>query len=171
MENKGNVENLNGSEAVKKLQELIKDESICHFVSNLGKRPLSTRPMSALKVDDNGNIWFFSAKSSEKNADILLSDEVQLFYSNPSAAEFLSIYGKAFIVTDREKAKELWTPLAKAWFKDGVDDPELTMIKVSPVEAYYWDTKNNKAIAMLKILAAVVTGVVDDDGVQGELKV
>ncbi|MES2689083.1 MAG: pyridoxamine 5'-phosphate oxidase family protein [Bacteroidota bacterium] len=171
MENKENVENLSGSEAVKKLQDLIEDESICHFVSNLAKKPLSTRPMSALKVDDNGNIWFFSAKSSEKNADILLSNEVQLFYSNPSAAEFLSIYGKAFIVTDREKAKELWTPLAKAWFKDGVDDPELTMIKVAPVEAYYWDTKNNKVVAMLKILAAVVTGVVDDDGVQGELKV
>lgn len=171
MENKEHVENLSGTDAVKKLKELIKDESLCHFVSNLKKTPLSSRPMSTIKVDDQGNIWFFSAKSSEKNVDVMLSDEVQLFYSNPSDSEFLSIFGKAFIITDKEKAKELWTPLAKAWFKEGVDDPELTMIKVSPVEAYYWDTKNNKAVAMLKILASVVTGVIADDGVQGELKV
>jgi general stress protein 26 len=171
MENKENVQNLQGGDAVKKLQALIKDESICHFVSNLGKTPLSSRPMYTAKVDAGGNIWFFSPKSSEKNTDISMSNEVQLFYSNPSDAEFLSIYGHAFIVTDRKKADELWTPIARAWFKDGVDDPELTLIKVAPVEAYYWDTRNNKVVSMLKILASVVTGVISDDGVQGELKV
>lgn len=165
------VENLNGSQAVEKLQQLIQSESICHFVTNLAKAPLSSRPMSTLKVDDNGNIWFFSPKSSSKNADIMLNDAVQLFYSNPGSSEFLSVYGKAFVITDRQKAAELWTPIAKAWFKDGVDDPQLTLIKVAPLEAYYWDTKNNKVVAMLKILAAVVTGVVADDGVEGTLKV
>lgn len=171
MENKEHIENLQGEEAVSKLKELIREESVCHFVSNLSGRPLHSRPMSAMQVDDKGHIWFFSPRSSEKNRDIALDQEVQLFFSNTPDAEFLSVYGHARIVNNREKVEELWRPLVKAWFPEGPDDPELTLIEVLPGQAYYWDTRSNKAIAMLKILAAVVTGVVADDSVQGEISV
>jgi general stress protein 26 len=171
MENKENHEDLFGNEAIQKIQALVSAQGICHFVSNLSGRPLSTRPMSVQQVDDQGILWFFSPKSSEKNHDVAQDPNVQLLFSNHSSSEYLSIYGKAWIVSDKEKAKQIWSPVAKAWFKDGVDDPELTLIKVVPDEAYYWDTKNNKVISMLKILASVVTGSTSDDGVQGELKI
>jgi general stress protein 26 len=171
MEHKENTEDLFGPEAIQKIKELVKEQSICHFVSNLSSRPLSTRPMAAQEVDDNGIIWFFSAKDSDKNHDIHNDNDVQLLFSNPENSEYLSIYGKAWIILHKEKAKKIWTPIAKAWFKEGVDDPELTLLKVVPEEAYYWDTKNNKVVSMFKILASVVTGKTADDGVQGELKV
>src|SRR6218665_192322 len=101
MENQNNIRNLDGTEAVQKLQELIKAEPMCHFVTNLAKAPLSSRPMSTIKVDDEGNAWFFSARSSAKNMDVSLNNSVQLFYSNAGSSEYLNIYGKAFIVTDR----------------------------------------------------------------------
>lgn len=171
MEQKEHTEDLFGKEAISKIKELVKAQPICHFVSGLSKKPLSTRPMFALDVDDQGILWFFSAKSSDKNQDIENDNNVQLFFSNHGSSEYLSVSGKARIVPDKQKIKEIWTPLAKAWFKEGIDDAELTLIKVVPEEAYYWDTRSNKAVSMLKILASVVTGQTSDDGIQGELRV
>ncbi len=166
-----NNQNLTAHEAIDKLKELIKNESICFFCTQLTQEPISTRPMSTQKVDDEGNIWFLSSIKSDKNADIAQNHAVQLFYSNSSNFEFVSLLGHATIVTDREKIHEMWTPFAKAWFKDGKDDVDISLIKVAPQTAYYWDTKNNKMITMIKMLASMVTGSAPDDGVEGTLKV
>jgi len=46
------------------------------------------------------------------------------------------VAGTAEIIHDMAKKKELWNPIAKAWFPDGVDDPELTVLEVMPTEGY-----------------------------------
>lgn len=166
-----NKQNLSGQEAIEKLKELIKSESICFFCTNLLQQPITTRPMSTQKVDDHGNIWFMSSIKSGKNEEIVDNNSVQLFYSNPSNYEFLSIFGTAAIYTDREKIYEIWTSFAKAWFKDGKDDEDISLIKVTPQSSYYWDTKNNKIISMIQMLASIVTGSAPDDGVEGLLKI
>ncbi len=165
------TQDLHHSKAIEKLKELASAEDICMFATNLAQRPIAARPMSTQEVDDEGNIWFLSPKSSDKNYDIQHNSEVQLFYSNKSSSEFLSVFGTATILQDREKAKEMWSPLLKTWFTKGVDDPELTIIKVTPVDAYYWDTKSNKAVALLKIVAGAVSGKTMDDGIQGKINV
>ncbi|MEP7253354.1 MAG: pyridoxamine 5'-phosphate oxidase family protein [Ginsengibacter sp.] len=167
----GDTMNLIDEKAVKKIRELAKDANICHFVTNLSTTPLSSRPMATQQVDDDGNIWFISDKESDKNHDIQSDDRVQLFYAANGNYEYLSVYGTAEIVFDKAKIHELWTSMAKAWFPDGVDDPAISLIKVSPEDGYYWDTKNNKLVSLFKIAKSMVTGKTDDDGVQGTLKV
>jgi len=166
-----NRQNLTSQDAIDKLKELIKSESICFFCTQLTQQPITTRPMSTQEVDENGNIWFLSSIKSNKNAEIEENDGVLLFYFNPSNYEFLSVFGNASIHTDREKIYEMRTPFAKAWFKDGKDDADISLIKVVPQSAYYWDTKNNKIISMIQMLAAIVTGNTPDDGIEGTLKV
>lgn len=166
-----NIQNLSAQDAIDKLKELIKSESICHFCTQLSEQPINSRPMSTQAVDDSGNIWFMSSLKSGKNADIEGDNAVQLFYSNPSNYEFLTVYGHATIHTDRTKIYEMWTPFAKAWFQDGKDDADISLIKVAPESSYYWDTKSNKAISMVKILAAIITNNAPDDGIEGELNI
>ncbi|MBV9989063.1 MAG: pyridoxamine 5'-phosphate oxidase family protein [Chitinophagaceae bacterium] len=167
----GEHKDLLNKEAVSKLQELAEEIDMCMFTTALQQLPLTSRPMSTAKVDDEGNIWFLSCRSSHKNRQIEKDNRVQLFYAGKSSSEYLSVYGEASILIDREKAKELWSTIAKAWFTEGVDDPELSIIKVKPLDAYYWDTKHNKLVALLKIGAAIVTGKSMDDGVEGEINV
>lgn len=173
MENTANEnrKNLVAQEAIDKLKELISNESICFFCTQLTHLPITTRPMSTQQVDNQENIWFLSSIVSDKNSEIEQNNEVQLFYANPSNYEFVSIFGTATIVTDREKINEMWTPISKAWFKDGKDDPDISLIKVSPQTAYYWDTKNNKMISMLQMLASIVTDNAPDAGVEGTTEV
>lgn len=166
----GETKNLEGSAGRKKLRELALDAKICHFVTALGQRPLDSRPMSVLDVDDEGNFWFMSGKDSHKNEEIYDDPEVQLFFSNGSSSEYLSVFGYAEIIKDRTKIDELWTPIAKTWFNEGKDDPNLSLIRVQPADAYYWDTKNNKMIQLIKIATGAVLGKPMDDGIEGEVK-
>jgi len=39
---------------------------------------------------------------------------------------------------------QLWNAFAKAWFQEGKDDPNISVIKIIPDEAYYWDTVHEK---------------------------
>lgn len=167
------VQNLNNQEAIDKLKALAEDADICLFTTALTIFPLSTRPMSVSQVDEAGNLWFLSNKSSDKNLHIQADKRVQLFFSNKSKSEFLSVYGEASLFdNNRQKAEELWTPIAKAWFPGGLDDPELSVICVAPKEAYYWDTRHNKAITFFNVLAKAVSGEnADDEGIQGKINV
>jgi general stress protein 26 len=166
----GEYKDLSEKEAIQKIKDIIMSAEICMFTTNLHEEPpLQTRPMATADVDDNGTVWFFSNNLSDKNKEIHNNKTVQLFYANKSSAEYLSIYGNASIVIDKEKAQSLWTPIVKAWFKNGVDDPELTLIKVKPIKAHYWDTKHNKMISLFKIFASTVTGAIADDAVEGSM--
>ncbi len=173
MNDMGEVKHLGShTEAVAKLKELAEDVGICMFCTDLSHLPISARPMSLREVDEDGNLWFISGASTHKNMDIETDNRVQLFFSKMSDNHYLSVYGTASIYRDREKIDDIWTPIAKAWFEEGKDDPEVTVIKVAPTDGYYWDTKDGKAVAFLKWTAAAVIGKrMDDGGIEGNMNV
>lgn len=161
------VKHLESNNAIEKLQEMVKGNSIAMFCTNLTNLPISTCPMSTQKVEDSGAIWFMSSKVSKHTADIQADNRVQLIYTDHGSSAYLTIFGTAEVLYDRAKVEELWSPIAKVWFPEGKDDPNLTLIKVTPEEGYYWDTKNGKMVSFLKMLASVVSGKEMDGGVQG----
>jgi general stress protein 26 len=169
--NASKIKNLTHQEAIEKFKELVKHESTCLFTTRLTEVPLTTRPMSVQKVCDQGNFWFLSPSDSDKNQEIAVDPRVQLFISNTSNYEFLSVYGKATISRDRKKIEEFWSDIAKAWFPEGKDDPRVTVIKVTPEEGFYWDTKDGKLVSMIKILASAVSGKTLEEGVEGTISV
>lgn len=173
MENAENhVQNLEGTEAQKKLKDLVEKAENCFFCSNIKTGlPFSTRPMSEQLVDENGYIWFLSRKDSEKNSEIAHDPFVQLLFQANQHSGFISIYGISEVIDDRQKIDELWQPLFKVWFEKGKNDPMISLIKVDPTQAYYWDTKNGQAIAFLKMAASLVTGKAMDDSIEGKLVV
>ena len=166
-----NVKNLYNEDAVKKIKDFVDDIKFCMFCTSVTDMPFRTRPMSTLEVDEEGNLWFFSAKSSDKNDEIKNDDTVQLIYSKNSDVHFLTITGKATIVEDQAKKDELWNPIVKAYFPEGKDDPNLSLVKIKPEAAHYWDTINGKMITWFKMAASAVTGNQNNVGVEGKLKV
>lgn len=162
------TENLNKEKSREKLRELVDDIKVAMMVTGLEKKPINAIPMSTKKVDEQGNIWFISLGTSEHNQNLERNPDVHLLYSDPDDMEFLSLYGKAEITKNREILEDLYNPRTDNWF-DGPDDPNLTAIKVTPQEAYYWDTKTNKYITLLKMGVGAVTGNNQDIGKKGKL--
>jgi general stress protein 26 len=166
------TENLNNKESITKLKSLVDDIMVCLFCTDLKTDDGATcRPMNAIEVCDQGNIWFFSEKNSDKNKAIAADKDVQLFFSHPGKSSYLVVNGEAGIILDKVKIEELWSPTAKIWFKEGKGDSNISVIKVAPSSAYYWDTDSNQMINFLKIVASVVTGTNLVTGNKGALKV
>lgn len=168
----GDVNNYNRSkEAIEKIRDIAKDTNIGMLCTNLANLPISSCPMATQEVDDHGDIWFLSAKNSNHNQDIEQDERVQLLYANVGDYAFLSLYGTAEVLYDRQRIEKIWKPDAKIWFQEGKDDPNITAIRFSPEEGYYWDTKSNKMVAFLKMAASLVTGKTMDDGIEGKIRV
>src|SRR6478672_5925268 len=116
--------NLRSQEAIDKLRELAKGIDMCLFCTNLKEGDgESTRPMSTQGVDTDGTMWFFSGKDSLKNKEIENDKNIRLYYSQPNKSSFMVVNGEAEISFDRQKIEELWSVHVKAWFKEGIDDP------------------------------------------------
>lgn len=163
--------NLSNENAATKLKEIAEAIRTCMFCTKLSAIPFNARPMSVSKVDDDGKFWFISSAESNKNMEIHQNDNVQLIFSDPSGSRFMNVYGEADIFTDQKSIDESWTPLAKAWFKEGKESKDITVIKVHPSHAHYWDTKDSKMVTLLKIAVAAISGKPFDDGVEGVLNV
>lgn len=167
-----NMEDLTGEEAVEKIKKLTEKAHTCFFCTNIQNgEPLSTRPMAIQKTDDHGNLYFMSASDSKHNIELQDDPMVQLMFQGSSYDSFLTIYGKTRITTDKALIKELWSPMVKTWFTEGIDDPRITVLIVEPVEGYYWDTKHGKMVAFVKQLVGAATGQTLDDSIQGKINV
>jgi general stress protein 26 len=64
----------------------------------------------------------------------------------------------AIVIRDSQKAKELWSPVYKAWFPQGLDDPDLALLKVKVESVEYWDTPSNKMVQLFGFVKATLTG-------------
>jgi general stress protein 26 len=167
-----NHKDLYGIEAGKKIKELAGKNNTCFFCTDIATgKPLTVRPMSVQKMDEDGNFWFLSSNDSHKNLEIQTDNHVQLLFQGSGHSDFLSIYGVATVSTDKALIKELWEPLLKTWFTGGVDDPRITAIKVETKQGYYWDNKHGDAVALVKMAAGAVMGKTLDDSIEGELSV
>lgn len=91
--------------------------------------------MRALNVCDRGNILILSDKNSHKNSTIKKDNRVQLIFSFPIRDIFFTVNDEAEISIDKQKTKDLWSPIANKWFKDGMDDSNISIIKVKPQTA------------------------------------
>ena len=165
-----NRRDLRREEALVKMKELVEKAETCFFCT-AGSTGSSSgaRPMSVQQVDDKGNLWFLSSDDSHKNAEIERDPSVQLYFQGSKHSDFLTLSGRASISRDKVKIEELWKPIVKTWFTEGVDDPRITVIKVAPTGGYYWDTKHGNAVAGVKILVGAAIGKTLDDSIEGTL--
>ena len=167
-----NHKDLYSAEAAGKLKDLVEKAKNCFFCTHIRTgAQVSTRPMSVQKIDDDGILWFLSATDSHKNAHIATDPAVQLLFQGSTYSDFLNIYGHATISQDKQKIKELWEPILKTWFTDGIDDPRISVIKVIPEDGYYWDTKHGQIVAFAKQIAGAIMGKTLDDSIEGKLKI
>jgi general stress protein 26 len=156
------------SKGIDKLIELIKDVKICMMITH-HEEELKGRPMAATKAAGDGMLWFFSSSASGKYDDISHDDRVVLSYSDPSDNTYVLVNGIAEISRDRTKMAELWSPLMKAWFPDGLEDPHLILIRVEPEKAEYWDNSSSTMVVFFHMLKSVLTGKKYSEGEHGSL--
>ena len=163
-------DDLTGQPAIAKIKEVVEKAQTCFFCTGISSAgSIGTRPMNVRQVDEEGNLWFLSAEDSHKNEDLAQDPSVKLYFQGSPHSDFLQLSGRATISRDKAKIKELWEPVIRTWFTEGGDDPRITVIKVVPLEGYYWDNKHGNAVAGVKMMIGAMIGKTLDDSVEGKL--
>ena len=151
-----------------KLVELLEDVRFTMFTTRVDGR-LRSRPMTTLKADTSGSLWFFVSSDATTLDQIAAEPSVGLAYADNGKGTYVSVAGDAAVRHDRDKVQELWNPAFKAWF-EGPDDPNLNLVEVRIREAEYWDGPDSRIARLIGIVAAAVTGDEYDAGEQGTVE-
>jgi general stress protein 26 len=149
---------LSGEEGRKKIAELVNGIHIAMMMTVAKDGTISSRPMGVQNKPFDGTLWFLTRKTSEKVDEIQEDQHVTLSFAEPSDSKYLVLKGRASVSQDRSKVKELWSPMYKAWFPKGEDDPEIAVLRVDVTDADYWEASSSKVIMMAKYAASAMTG-------------
>jgi general stress protein 26 len=152
------AQNMTREQMVAKVAELIKDINIAMMTTEAEDGLLHSRPMATQKTEFDGSLWFFTGLSTGKISEIDWNPEVNLSYSDGGANKYVSVSGTAELVDDRAKKEELWSDIYKAWFPQGLDDPDLCLLRVDVSFAEYWDVPSGKMVQVFGFLKAIATG-------------
>ncbi|MGL5862437.1 MAG: pyridoxamine 5'-phosphate oxidase family protein [Phycicoccus sp.] len=122
---------------------------------------LASRPMACQQADPDGTLWFLAFGDSEKAEEIRHTPDVNVAFTEEG--KWVSLSGRAAVVQDAGRARELWNDFAEAWFQCEPDDPRIAVIRVDGQSAEYWDSPG-KAGNIVQVLKAKVTGDRPDEG-------
>ena len=96
------------------------------------------QPMTAYCDKERGAIWFFTKKSTDL-ARQTAEGHYAMFSIMAKDQEFQAcIGGELQPDHDLAKIEAFWNPIVSAWFPEGKGDPDLTLLKLVPVDAQVW---------------------------------
>jgi general stress protein 26 len=127
------------------LAEKMKDIDFAIVSTRTRSGAIAARPMSNNRqVDYDGDSYFFTCDETGTVADIEGDPQVGLSYQAKAGMLgmrpfFIAIEGRAELIKDKTRFAEHWTKDLDRWFKDGIDTPGLTMVKVAAERLHYWD--------------------------------
>lgn len=145
-------------DAIKDLRSKISSIRFGMFTTVNDDQSLSSRPMTQQALEDSGILWFFISDTSQLAIDIIRHPKVNVTFTNPSDSVYIAVSGHAEVIKFKEKAAELWNPVVAAWFPEGLEDPHLSLIKLSIYNAEYWDSHTNKMMKIFAIAKAAIIG-------------
>ncbi len=144
-------------EAVKKLGALIKDIKFA-MLTSIDGGVLRARPMVTQKREFDGTLWFLTSTRTHKVSEIEADPRVCVSYSDVDDNNYVSVSGTAQVVQDRAKIEEMWNPVYKAWFPEGLDDPTICVLRIDVEQAEYWDSPSSAVANIAGFIKAVATG-------------
>ncbi len=114
----------------------IMDDNDTPMVTTVHGEKLISRPMKLQEAEFDGTLWFVTTKDTAKYAEIKKDSRVNVAFCGKG---HLSLSGTAELVEDLSLKKRLWNKWLGKFFELEYDDPQLTLIKVNPESAEYWE--------------------------------
>ena len=145
-------------EAITKIAAMTKDTRIAMLTTTDESGDLHSRPMAMMDIEFDGDLWFFTGKSSPKVHDIENKPRVNVAFSDPEKQNYVSLAGTAELVIDRALFEKYWTKAFEAWFPEGLDDPELALLKINVESAQYWDSPSSVVPHVAGFIQSKLTG-------------
>ena len=115
---------------------------------------LGSRPLTPLEMDSHGALWMLVSRKSMAPLFATGEQPANVAFSDEDKSLFVSISGTARLIDDMARKVVLWTAMARPWFS-GADDPDLSLLCITPTEAEVWDGPDSSVVRVLAMAASV----------------
>lgn len=106
---------------------------------NLGNPKLF--PMLQAFFADSFAAYFSTNTHSEKIQQLAANSKASVYYYNAGTFEGLLLMGEMETVTDKQIKKDFWQDNWTMYYKEGVNDPDYTLLKFIPLNYKYYNGK------------------------------
>ncbi len=141
--------------------DMMSSVSTCMVVSERDGQ-MHSRPLSSIVEQDEETVYFISIAKSPQIGHIKAGSSLMLNFSNGSN-QFLAAHSVAEISDDRALIKRLWNPGAQAFWPEGPETANVTVIIAKPTHAEYWDGPS-QLVSAAKMAFALATGTTPNLG-------
>ena len=155
---------------VEELYDLVKHIEIAMFTTQRSDGRLVSRPMATQKQAAGADLWFVTSRETDKLDELEAQPNVNLGYYDSKSREYVSVSGRARLVDDRAKIRELYALDWKVWFpgddeKAGTpEDPRIVLIAVDVDSAVFLKVDKPRPIQAFEFAKGLVTGKTPDLG-------
>jgi len=140
-----------------------------YMVSLVTEGDIRTRPMSGHLDRDHHRLLFITHRHTGIIGAALRSPSVGVAISHEDRNFYAAISCSASEIPGRETLRQVWTPMASAWFPNGPDDPDATLLALTPTSAEIWDGPSSSVLVAFKLATAKILGRTPDLGVNATI--
>jgi general stress protein 26 len=146
------------NENIKKLRELIGDIKVAMLTTyDPDEQRMHARPMATQRKPFDGTLWFFTKLKAEKVEEIQELPHVVVSYVDEARNLYISASGTATVERNLQLMEEWWHNGLNSWFPDGLDDPQLGIIRIDVEHAEYWDGPDNAVERLMDFVRAAAS--------------
>ena len=131
--------------------EIIQTDKVCTFITVDQDDKPQARILAYFPPEDDWKIWVGTSTNSRKVAQVKNNPNAMIFFYDPKGRSYVSIAGKARVVSDSELKKKYWKEGWKVYYPD--PEKDYILIEVTPARLeicsfkhkLYWDSTGKPA--------------------------
>ena len=115
------------------------------------------QPMAHHADPDARAVWFITFRQSDLVAAIGAGAEARITFQSSDEEFYADITGRLGVERNDAKLDEIWSPVAAAWFEEGREDPNVTLLKFTPRSAACWANTGSSLMFGFEVVRANVS--------------
>lgn len=131
---------------VQRLAELIRGIDSVMFTTINPDGSVNSRPMVVQDFEFDGELWFYTNRSSGKVDSIVEDSHVCIAFMDPQSNRYISVTGTADLIDDAYTMKKLWSDSYLKFFPEGPGGEDLALIRVRVTHAEFWDAPHSETM-------------------------
>ena len=96
------------------------------------------QPMTAFCEPQTGDLWFFTRTSTDLARAVEGGADAMFIVQAKDQAFQACVGGRIQLSHDASRIDKYWNAVVAAWFPDGRDDPQLTLLRLQAADAQVW---------------------------------
>jgi general stress protein 26 len=128
------------------------------------------QPMTGFAERETNTVWFYTRKDTDLVRDTGDGRSAMYCLVTENEKIYACLAGDLSLSHDDERIAKYWNPVVAAWYPEGKDDPNLTLLRFDLSDAQIWVSEQGPVRFVWEVAKANLTKTFPDMGDRGEVR-